>query len=71
MRTLRQTLTDNIPYYGWFIQDNFRMTNKLTINMGIRWEHEGGVQEANNGLLDGIQHDCRERASPRRFPALT
>ena len=33
------TLTDRIPYYGWFIQDNFRMTSKLTINLGIRWEH--------------------------------
>ena len=49
-----EKLTDKIPYYGWFIQDNFRMTSKLTINMGIRWEHEGGVQEANNGLLTGF-----------------
>jgi hypothetical protein len=45
------TLTDLIPYYGWYIQDNFRWTSKLTINMGIRWEHEGGIYEDNNGLL--------------------
>jgi hypothetical protein len=49
-----ENLTDKIPYYGWFIQDNFRMTSKLTINMGVRWEHEGGVQEVNNGLLTGF-----------------
>ena len=49
-----QTLTDYIPYYAWFLQDNLRLTSKLTINMGIRWEHEGGVREKNNGLLVGF-----------------
>ena len=49
-----ETLTDKIPYYAWFVQDNFRWTSKLTINMGIRWEHEGGVQEAHNGLITGF-----------------
>jgi hypothetical protein len=48
-----ETLTDFIPYYAWFVQDNFRWS-KLTINMGIRWEHEGGVQETHNGLLTGF-----------------
>ncbi len=45
------TLTDYIPYYGLFVQDNWRVTNKLTINAGLRWEHEGGTTEKNNGLL--------------------
>jgi trimeric autotransporter adhesin len=49
-----QTLTDYIPYYAWFVQDNIRFTSKLTVNLGIRWEHEGGVREANNGLLVGF-----------------
>ena len=44
-------LTDIIPYYGAYVQDNFRLTNKITINAGLRWEHEGGTQEANNGLI--------------------
>ena len=48
------TLTDYIPYYGWFVQDNFRWTSKLTINIGMRWEHEGGVREKNNGLMTGF-----------------
>jgi hypothetical protein len=48
------TLTDIIPYYGAFIQDNFRLNNKITINAGLRWEHEGGVREANNGLIVGF-----------------
>jgi len=49
-----QTLTDHIPYYAWFLQDNIRFTSKLTVNAGIRWEHEGGVREAHNGLLVGF-----------------
>jgi hypothetical protein len=49
-----QTLTDYIPYYAWFVQDNIRFTSKLTVNLGLRWEHEGGVREANNGLLVGF-----------------
>jgi hypothetical protein len=47
-------LTDFVPYYGWYVQDNFRWNSKLTINMGIRWEHEGGLYEQNNGLITGF-----------------
>ena len=54
-------MTDIIPYYGAFIQDNFRLNNKITINAGIRWEHEGGVREANNGLIVGFNETA---ASP-------
>jgi hypothetical protein len=45
------TLTDYIYYYGGFIQDNFRLNSKITLNFGLRWEHESGVKEANNGLI--------------------
>ena len=48
------TLTDYIHYYGWFVQDDFRLSSKLTINMGLRWEHESGVSEAHNGLITGF-----------------
>jgi len=38
-------------YYGLFLQDDFRVNNKLTLNLGIRWEHELGVGEQNNGIV--------------------
>jgi hypothetical protein len=44
-------LTDYIHYYAGFIQDNFRVNSKLTVNFGLRMEHESGVEEAHNGLL--------------------
>jgi hypothetical protein len=37
-------------YYGAFFQDDFRVSSKLTVNLGIRWEHELGFREAQNRL---------------------
>jgi TonB dependent receptor len=29
--------------YGLYVQDDFRLTNKVTLNLGLRWEYEGGL----------------------------
>lgn len=42
---------DFIRYYGGFVQDDFRVTPKLTLNLGIRFEFESGLQEENNHLI--------------------
>jgi hypothetical protein len=44
-------LTDFVNYYGIYFQDDFRITKNLTVNMGLRWEHETGLQESNNGMV--------------------
>jgi len=44
-------LTMFARYYALYLQDDFRVTPKLTINLGMRWEHETGLQEINNGIL--------------------
>ncbi len=44
-------LTDIANYYGLYIQDDVRVTSKLTLNIGMRWEHEPGVYEQNNGMI--------------------
>lgn len=40
-----------IRYYGGFVQDDYRFNSKLTFNIGLRWEYESGVREANNQLI--------------------
>jgi hypothetical protein len=43
------------PHYEWFyiapwIQDDWKLSNKLTLNLGFRWDFNGAVQEADNML---------------------
>ena len=43
------------PHYKWFfmapwIQDDWRVSDRLTLNLGFRWDINGSVTEANNML---------------------
>ena len=43
------------PHYEWFfaapwIQDDWRISRKLTVNLGFRWDFNGSVTEASNML---------------------
>ena len=42
-----------IDYFGGFIQDDWRPTSNLVLNLGLRVEHETGLQEEQNGLVVG------------------
>ncbi len=43
--TLRHTIENN---HGLYIQDEFRWTQRLTVNYGMRWDYFGVVHERNN-----------------------
>ncbi len=48
--TVDDYITGN-PYAGWFAQDNWRLTPKLTLTLGLRFEYELGPLERYNRML--------------------
>lgn len=42
------------PYYGWFVQDSWRISKKLTLNLGLRMEYELGPTERYNRMFVGF-----------------
>jgi hypothetical protein len=45
----------NHSYYGLFIQDQWRVSSKLTLNYGLRWDLEKGLEQEINTRYRGFQ----------------
>ncbi len=45
---LRALTAPQAPFYGWYFQDDFRVTPKLTLNLGLRYELLLGTTERYN-----------------------
>jgi hypothetical protein len=62
-RTLATNATYAVssPYYGWYVQDNWRINSKVSLNLGFRLEYELGRREREIGsgrfLLAGRSQD--------------
>lgn len=50
-----------VRYYAGYVHDDFRVSQKLTVNMGIRYEYETGLAERSNNFVVGFD---RSVASP-------
>jgi hypothetical protein len=42
------------PYFAPFVQDDWKVTQKLTVNLGARWDLQGPPSEANNKMLGDL-----------------
>jgi hypothetical protein len=45
-------------YYALYIQDDWRVTHKLSLNLGLRWDYEQPLTERGNGINDGFCFNC-------------
>jgi len=53
--TLGNFFNDYVHYQAFYYEDDWRVTNKLTLDLGFRGEHETNPQEVNNKyLIDGL-----------------
>jgi trimeric autotransporter adhesin len=57
----------SINYYAGYVQDDYRATTNLTVNFGLRYEFEQGLQEQDDRITVGFD---RDRAFPVQVPGL-
>jgi trimeric autotransporter adhesin len=56
-------------YYGGYVQDDWRVSPKLTLNYGLRIEHEDGMHELNNNFTVGFDPKVTNALSSVVIPA--
>ena len=39
----RQLQIANTEFYGFYVQDDWKVTPKITLNLGLRYEYQGGL----------------------------
>ncbi|MGH9387584.1 MAG: carboxypeptidase regulatory-like domain-containing protein [Vicinamibacterales bacterium] len=52
--TLASRFNQFVKYYGFFVQDDWRVSDRLTFNYGMRLEHETGLAEKDDKLIVGF-----------------
>ena len=52
--TVATNFYNYVKYYAGFVQDDWRLNSKLTLNMGLRYEYETGPADRNNNFITGF-----------------
>ena len=56
-------LNTYLDYYAVFVQDDWRVNSKLTLNLGLRYEAETGLKENHNQLAVGFDRNATAELS--------
>ena len=56
-------LNTYLDYYAIFVQDDWRVSQRLTLNLGLRYEAETGLKENNNQLAVGFDRNATAELS--------
>ena len=52
------SIMEGYPVYAAYFQDNWRVSRKMTLNLGIRYDVQRGLRERHNNLNRGICLTC-------------
>jgi hypothetical protein len=67
--TLTTPLDIYTNYYSGYVQDDWRVSSKFTLNYGLRIEHEDGIREVNNNFTVGFDRTATSALSSVTIPA--
>jgi hypothetical protein len=67
--TLTTPLDIYTNYYGAYLQDDWRVGSRFTLNFGLRVEHEDGMREVNNNFTVGFDPAAASPLSSVTIPA--
>jgi hypothetical protein len=56
-------------YFGGYVQDDWRVSSKFTVNYGLRLEHETGLAERDNNFTVGFDSNATNALSTVAIPA--
>lgn len=56
---------NSITYHGGFVHDDFRVSQTLTLNLGLRFEHETGISDRNDRLIVGFDPNAQSLTGAR------
>ncbi len=67
--TLSTPLDIYTNYFGGYVQDDWRISSKFTLNYGLRIEHETGIADVNNNITVGFDRTATSSLSSVTIPA--